>query len=68
MLNLSFFFAGTENKDDRQINLTIFLDLKKAFDTVDHSIFSKSYTRTGSEIKQGNGLNLIWKTGRSFAL
>ena len=34
-----------DNVDSRKINLTLFLDLKKAFDTVDHSVFMKSFVR-----------------------
>ena len=42
-----------ENKDNRQVNLAIFLDLKKAFDTVDHSILAKKLRSYGIGDKAG---------------
>ena len=36
-----------ENIDSKKLNLTIFLDLRKAFDTVDHAILIKKLCRYG---------------------
>ena len=36
-----------ENMDSRKINLTLFLDFKKAFDTVDHSVLMKKLRAYG---------------------
>ena len=40
LINGTDFWYG--NIDKKQLNLTIFFDLKKAFDTVDHTILIKS--------------------------
>ena len=37
------------NMDKKQLNLAIFLDLKKAFDTVDHTILRKKLGANGIE-------------------
>ena len=36
-----------KNIDSKKLNLTIFLDLKKAFDTVDHEIMMKKLNAYG---------------------
>ena len=38
---------GTTNMDKKQLKLAIFLDLKKAFDTVDHRILIKKLGASG---------------------
>lgn len=43
-----------ENIDSKKLNLTIFLDLKKAFDTVDHKIMVKKLCRYGIRGNAGN--------------
>ena len=46
-----------ERIDHRKVNLTVFLDLKKAFDTVDHSVLMKKLRAYGVRGKPGSGLN-----------
>ena len=36
-----------ENADDRKLNMTVFLDLKKTFDTVDHKILRDKLFKYG---------------------
>ena len=43
-----------ENIDSKKLNLTIFLDRRKAFDTVDHSIMIKKLCRYGMRGNTGN--------------
>ena len=43
-----------ENIDNKKLNLTIFLDLKKAFDTVDHKILVEKLRRYGMRDTAGN--------------
>ena len=42
-----------ENIDCSKINLTIFLDLKKAFDTVDHTILIQKLQKYGIKNREG---------------
>ena len=43
-----------ENIDSKKLNLAIFLDLKKAFDTVDHKILVGKLRRYGMRDTAGN--------------
>ena len=43
-----------ENIDSKQLNLTIFLDLRKAFDTVDHEIMIKKLWKYGMRGNTGS--------------
>ena len=43
-----------ENIDKKKLNLTIFLDLKKAFDTVDHKTLLEKLSRYGMRDTTGN--------------
>ena len=45
------------NIDKRRINISVFLDLKKAFDTVDHGILLSKLTKYGVE-----GTSFRWFT------
>ena len=54
-----------ENINDRQLNLTIFLDLKMAFDTFNLAILMGNYGNTPFEILLGTGFNHISKIGNS---
>jgi len=56
-----------ENIDYSTINLTILLDLKKAFDTVDHIIFIQKLQKNGVKTEQENGLNLTYQIDSIFA-
>ena len=47
-----------ENIDCKKLNLTIFLDLKKAFDTVDHTIMIEKLKAYGIKGIPGTGSNL----------
>ena len=41
-----------ENADNRKLNMTVFLDLKKAFDTVDHKILIDKLFKYGIKGKE----------------
>ena len=43
-----------ENIDSKKLNLTIFLDLRKAFDTVDHEIMVKKLWKYGMRGNTGS--------------
>ena len=49
----------TNSLDSNNIVIGVFLDLKKAFDTVDHTILLKKYMHMGSEEKRIHGLSVI---------
>ena len=59
--SITFLINGTDywydNMDKRQLNLAIFLDLKKAFDTKDHAILIKKLTALGM-----SGISGAWFT------
>ena len=48
-----------ENMDNNKINLTLFLDLRKAFDTADYKILIKKLNSYGLQIELEIDLNLI---------
>ena len=56
-----------KNLDDNRVSCTIFLDLKKAFDSVDHGILLKKLEKHGI---RGNALSLIksYLTNRKHAV
>ena len=45
--------------DKKQLNLAIFLDLKKAFDTVDHTILIKKLNALGMRGNSGSWYILL---------
>ena len=55
-----------ENIDSKKLNLTIFLDLRKAFDTVDHAIMIKSLCRYGMRGITGDWLKSYLHNRKQF--
>ena len=55
-----------ENMDSRKINLTLFLDLKKAFDTVDHSVLMKKLRMYGIRGSAGDWFESYLKERKQY--
>ena len=55
-----------ENMNSRKINLTLFLDLKKAFDTVDHSVLMKKLRACGIRGPAGDWFESYLKERRQY--
>ena len=55
-----------ENIDHSNVNLTIFLDLKKAFDTVDHGILLKKLSAYGIRGKAGSWFESYLSNRKQF--
>ena len=51
-----------ESFDNKTLNLTIFLDLKKAFDTVDHKILVEKLRRYGMGDTAGNWFRILFRS------
>ena len=52
----------TASLDNTKYAIGIFVDLKKAFDTVNHNILAKNYTFMAFVVLHINGLRVTWKT------
>ena len=52
--------------DSGKTSIGIFLDLRKAFDTVDHCILLNKLYKYGIEEYIGTGLKAIWKIGNNM--
>ena len=55
-----------ENMDKNKINLTIFLDLRKAFDAVDHGIVLKKLNSYGIADRAGNWFQSYLENNTQF--
>ena len=55
-----------ENSDHKQLNLAIFLDLKKAFDTVDHKILLEKLRKYGIRELSGDWFESYLKNRRQY--
>ena len=55
-----------ENIDNNQMNLTIFLDLRKAFETVDHNIFIQKLNSYGTADRAGDWFESYLKNRTQF--
>ena len=55
-----------ENIDCSNVNLTIFLDLKEAFNAVDHDIFLKKLSAYGKEGKAGGWFDFYLNNRKQF--
>ena len=68
--SITFLINGTDycydNMDKRQLNLAIFLDLKKAFDTIDHAILIKKLNALGMRRISGAWLTSFLSNIKQF--
>ena len=52
--------------DDKKVTAGVFIDLKKAFDTINHNLLLKKLAHMGLEVLLINGLLVICQTGSSM--
>ena len=52
--------------DENKFTLGIFIDLSKAFDTVDHKILKKSSSYMGLKVPTWDGLKVTYQIGNSL--
>jgi len=57
----------TNSRDNREFCAGIFIDLPKAFDTIDHTIFLKNWNTVGFVVLHLIGLKVIQQSSVCFA-